>query len=651
MTFIVNLIGKFMVLMDTRIIKNKKGNKINFYNKAVALIEYDYGLVRYILKILREFEISINENGYLQFPNKNGETYLHRIIIEYYSQFSDKLYTILKNPDYQVNHKNKLVWDNRLENLEMVTKLGQERHKRGLKYKDEIVFSTEELLELKNEILNKLNKNKKQNKDKKYLEKVNKYNSDYLTNGICRNKNKNKNINININKKYSKKVNKKNLYKLINEIFKYKNINKNKFFDNLYIKFRNNQIEGYSKKKMKIESINNNTLKIFTYIISETMKNTFFKIDNNYVDNNYFKYINDFYNIQVDYKDYRTINLLENNLYLLTKYYKKNKSFRDICEKYNLLNDKYLVKEYDSLNAKYIDRPKAIKTSKTSLIKPDPFLYHNILIDLFEIILSKTHNTTFYNNKLASILPVKDVIDTRGKYNSFRLMYLIDLLERTPTPDYNNKHRTYFNNYKPIPNSFFIPKYTDELFTSTILPEAKEFISKGFNKFTYSIIAKSYDTKTADKVYRSKSRRTKFIKKDFKSIEDIKDILINSSTLNTKLQQDGFINISDIVVELRKINEKRKNNNEAFIKKTEKDCQFVSGIIRNVIEIRDLLDKLNLKYIRLNSNTIENIKEYEKNKNSYSYRNLSYFQNRIVMKKLISVSKDEQKKNSHKNKK
>ena len=92
-------------------------------------------------------------------------------------------------------------------------------------------------------------------------------------------------------------------------------------------------------------------------------------------------------------------------------------------------------------------------------------------------------------------------------------MYLIDLLERTPTPDYNNKHRTYFNNYKPIPNSFFIPKYTDELFTSTILPEAKEFISKGFNKFTYSIIAKSYDTKTADKVYRSKSRRTKFIKK------------------------------------------------------------------------------------------------------------------------------------------
>ena len=78
---------------------------------------------------------------------------------------------------------------------------------------------------------------------------------------------------------------------------------------------------------MKIESINNNTLKIFTYIISETMKNTFFKIDNNYVDNNYFKYINDFYNIQVDYKDYRTINLLENNLYLLTKYYKKNKKF------------------------------------------------------------------------------------------------------------------------------------------------------------------------------------------------------------------------------------------------------------------------------------------------------------------------------------
>ena len=120
MSFIINLMGKFIVLFS---MKTKR---------IVALIENDCGLIRYILKILRRYEIS-EDNGYLKFENRRGEVYLHRIIMEYYGQFNVKLFTILNNTEmYEINHKNKMKWDNRLENLEFVTKRGNQRHKRNL---------------------------------------------------------------------------------------------------------------------------------------------------------------------------------------------------------------------------------------------------------------------------------------------------------------------------------------------------------------------------------------------------------------------------------------------------------------------------------------------------------------------------------------
>lgn len=75
---ILNLAGKAVGILDVG-----KG-------KIIGIIENDLGLIRYILKIFREFELSSN-NDYLQFENKEGETYLHRVILEYYSHFDTKL--------------------------------------------------------------------------------------------------------------------------------------------------------------------------------------------------------------------------------------------------------------------------------------------------------------------------------------------------------------------------------------------------------------------------------------------------------------------------------------------------------------------------------------------------------------------------------
>ena len=80
MEFIVNLAGKIIALYDVE------------QKKVVALIENDYGLIRHILKILRSYELSTTKDGYLLFENKIGEVYLHRIIMEYYSRFNNKLF-------------------------------------------------------------------------------------------------------------------------------------------------------------------------------------------------------------------------------------------------------------------------------------------------------------------------------------------------------------------------------------------------------------------------------------------------------------------------------------------------------------------------------------------------------------------------------
>lgn len=187
MDFIVNLMGKVIVLFDIE------------QGKVMSLIEKDYGLIRYILKTLRRFVVSQTKDGYLMFENKPEEVYLHRIILQYYAKYDDKLRSILSNTsEYEVNHKNKNKWDNRLENLEMVTKLGNQLHKKNQKYDDEIVMSTEEILEIKA-------KNVKE-KDRKFLEKVSNFSWKVLNE-------------VNLNWSNDKKV-----------------------FDNLYIRFNNKNI-------------------------------------------------------------------------------------------------------------------------------------------------------------------------------------------------------------------------------------------------------------------------------------------------------------------------------------------------------------------------------------------------------------------------
>lgn len=134
MNMIINLLGKYIVIADIKL------------RKVISIIENDLGLIRYLLKVLREYTLS-NENGYLKFENRSGEVYLHRVIMEYYLQSDTKLYTVLTNPDYEINHKNKMKWNNRIENLEFVTHQNNIKHSKGLEY--ETIMTSQEIIQIK----------------------------------------------------------------------------------------------------------------------------------------------------------------------------------------------------------------------------------------------------------------------------------------------------------------------------------------------------------------------------------------------------------------------------------------------------------------------------------------------------------------------
>lgn len=558
MNMIINLKGKFMVIID---IKTKE---------TIALIEYDLRLVRYLLSVINEYEAS-NSNNYIQFENKPGETYLHRIIIEYYSQFDEELLKLFKNTSlYEVNHKNKFVWDNRLENLEIVTKLGNKKHEKNKEYEEEIVYSTDKLLELKDNV----SKSKQDYSTKKYLEKVSCRNKKYLNSG----------------KLYCNK----------------------EFYSNLYIRFSNKTIQIH---QISINTISTNILKYFNSIIFYNSQNTFFK-----------------YNTTLDiyYNNYRSINIIQNNMKLILKYYNKNKEFRILCKKNKLLN----LEEYEKLSNKKLS-PKEEQSIYNS----------NILIDLYCYILPKIQEKTFYKNSLCTTLSINALILTQKKYKSFRILYLLDLLKRQPTYYYKNKPIPLTKKYKPsfkqevhLPSSFFIPKYDDELFTTTILSKSKTLVEMDLSKITFTILLKNFNIDVARKVYGKSPSKFK-LQRDLKTIEDIKLILLTSSTLKEKIKKDGFFSTNDLRKELQLLNQQRKERGCPYDEIKDSDVKFIVGVVKNILEIREVLDKCNLKFVRLNPNTIKKIRNYQKEKGE-DYIPLVQNQTKIVLKDLIVAPKN-----------
>lgn len=77
-----------------------------------------------------------------------------------------------------------------------------------------------------------------------------------------------------------------------------------------------------------------------------------------------------------------------------------------------------------------------------------------------------------------------------------------------------------------------------------------------------------------------------------------------------------------------------KKNGLPFREIVDSDITFVTSMVRNITEIKDLLNELGLKYTKLNKATIEKIKKYQK-KNEIEDVTLTLNQTKIVKKDLI----------------
>ena len=556
MNFIINLVGKFIILFDMK----DKG--------AVGLIENDFGLIKYFLKILRRYTVTVDKSGYLKFENKKGEVYVHRIVMEYYAQFDDKLFTILNNTgEYEINHKNKMKWDNRLENLEFVTKSGNQKHRIGKRYDDEIVMSSLEIVEIKNRLM----KQKQYQADKKYLEKVSATNKEIL--------------------------NSKSIHWY----------NDSRLYNNAYIKF-NNKTKHIAQISSNIIYIN--ILSYFNNIIFIYLKNTFYTT-------NYTKSI--IQDININYDIYRCRNICKNNIKLLLKYYNKSSIFKKLCNKYKLIN--HAVKpnkpKKDNKNLNYDDYYNIKKIN------------YNILMDLYCNLISGPLLYTFYKNELFISVSLEHIIFTHGKYNSFKVLYYTELLKR---------QQVYFNSTSHTVSSFLIPEYTDFLFISTILPLSKKIYEQDLTKITHTIIAKNDGLEKAQKIYRNYSSKIK-TEKDFISIEDIKAILF-SAFIKEKINIYGFITINDIRKELQLLNDEKKRQGLPFREIKDTDNKFITGIVRNTTEIKEILKDLKVEYSILTNKTKEKIKQYQISKNIEETASSLTFNSRvIVLKKLIVQAK------------
>ena len=321
------------------------------------------------------------------------------------------------------------------------------------------------------------------------------------------------------------------------------------------------------------------------------------------------------------YDEYRCRNIIKQNLKIIFKYIDKSNSFRDVLKKYKLINQIY-IKEKDLNNGMV----------KLDLDINGVSLSNNILIDLFCYSI-KPLQITFYKNHLFLSVSVKDISITVGKYKSFKVLYLLGLLKRQRVPVRNKQN---YINKSTLVSAFLIPEYTEDLFTSTVIPRTKEVKAMDLSKITYTIIARNFNFEIADLVYKNPKLKSKAVS-DFITIDDVLDIL-SSSNIYEKVLDFGFITSNDVRHELQLLNEEREERGLPFRKIVDSDVKFVTSILRNVTEIKSLLNELGLEYTKLNKETIEKIKKYQK-KNGIKNVPLVLNQTKIVKKELIVKKK------------
>lgn len=488
-----------------------------------------HGLIKYLLTITREYIFDTNRSGYIQVVNRqDGETLLHRIILEYYSQFDIKLFTVINNENYEVNHKNKKVWDNRLENLEIVTPTGNKLHEYNIDYGTEIVMTTDELLKIRD----------KRNLTKQY--KLQKLHLDEI--------------------------------KSRNEVILMEGRNYLELFENMYLKF--NSITFYSTKNTHTSTDTIDREYLEHKIFSSSTSNLFYE----YIEKDVLtkqnvpnislyisKYIHIFIcNIIDEYRRYYLINIINNNIDLFNKHL--NKTNLEIFEKFNVCNFNYT--KYNC--------------------EIEEYLKHNILQNFFTVLITSLPFTINKNNILVAV-SIKDLFSAYGKYNTFRLLYDLGLLEKVKNTSKSNNNFSFNSFYKIIhtPSFICVPRWNEDTF-KRVNQRVKEIRRIGIKTYTYYIATANFGEERADNIYKNQVCKSNTAKST-RTNQDINNILLS---FQDQIQREGFILLEEIFEELKGINERRKLNGEEYNPIHPNCIRFISKVLENIEETKQILKEL-----------------------------------------------------------
>lgn len=547
MNFIIEILKQLVALVD---IEKKK---------VLAIVDNDFGLMRYILTITKEYIFDTNKSGYVQVPNRqSGEILLHRIILEYYAQFDVKLFTVLNNENYEVNHKNKLVWDNRLENLEIVTPTGNKLHEYNMNYSQDIIITTDELLKIQNEI----KATDKYRKDKVYLERARRKNEQILKN--------------------------KSGY--------------SDLFRNMYLRFSNGIVCEADIAHNLTNTINREELEHILFYYKKS--HIFYKyIENELINNssssNIAKYINNLIsNIVSEYKIFYVTNVLNNNIKLLFEQIKR-KNLLKVYNKYKIYNSD-LEQTHNLLPTLFLDIKREI--AQFTIYKNEILLAYKVCnlsgykkYDTFRVIyllgllkrLPKPKESLNWFNNLR--------IDQKNYYKYFQQLNPFSYRKRSNTPSF-----------------FKIPRWTEQTFIEAS-KRATTLLEADLHTISHFTIKAIFGEKIADEVFQNPKCKINTARAT-RTNQDINNILLS---FQDQAQKEGFILLEEIFEELEYINYQRKMNGEPFNVISQKCMKSIRTNLSDIPSTKQILEELRFSLHQFEQS---NYTEYCKTQTKERYR-------------------------------
>lgn len=302
------------------------------------------------------------------------------------------------------------------------------------------------------------------------------------------------------------------------------------------------------------------------------------------------------------------IRKLNHNLSILNYYRNRYKYLDELICKFNILDNFYNYKIDEKFNIYDMDYQLNLSKSK------------EILYDLYQQMVCDNDYSIKYDNVIKRV-NIRFEVEKLGKYNSFRIMYILGLLKRE-----NSR----------IKSSFIsVPIYTDELLKQAN-QIAKKILKDKWRKVRFFMVMEELGEEMAKRVYKERFNElyNKYKKYYQKAKEDIIELLANDK----ELYSFGYITIEEIYTQIELLNLKRKENGVDYNPVYKNFDIFIKDLFLYNTDTKNRLEELGLCYTVLNKDIIKNIEKYQ-HKNGFLFNNDLKSKNRIIILKKLNTKK------------